>query len=244
MGYKELYIGDEAQSMRGMLTLQHPVQHGIIRNFDDWESIFHHMVYNELRVRPEEHPFLIAEPYFNPTSNREKMCQLLFETFNVPATHFDPSPVLALYSFGLTVGTVLDIGDGVCQSVPIYEGVVMPHAVQRLNLGGSDLNQYLARLLKQRGICFNTTAEMEQVRCMKEKLCYVASNFEEYMQMSATSSSMDKGFQCSDEQVITIGNELFRCPEALFQPAAIGFVDRSCDFLWCSPKTLRFAFFF
>eukprot|EP01122_Echinamoeba_exundans_P002635 TRINITY_DN12591_c0_g1_i1.p1 TRINITY_DN12591_c0_g1~~TRINITY_DN12591_c0_g1_i1.p1 ORF type:complete len:376 (-),score=65.02 TRINITY_DN12591_c0_g1_i1:185-1312(-) len=222
MGNKEIYIGDEAQSMRGMLTIQHPVQHGIIRNFDDWESIMHFMFYCELRVSPEEHPVLITEPCFNPIGNREKMCQLLFETFNVPALHFDPAQVLALYSTGLTVGTVLDVGDGICQSVPIYEGHVMPHAIERLNFGGSDLNQHLQSLLKERGICFNTTAEMEQVRCMKEKLCYVASDFDEYMQRSATSSSLEKTFVCSDEQEITIGNELFRCPEALFRPSALG----------------------
>ncbi|AWP01741.1 Actin alpha cardiac isoform 3 [Scophthalmus maximus] len=168
MGQKDSYVGDEAQSKRGILTLKYPIEHGIITNWDDMEKIWHHTFYNELRVAPEEHPTLLTEAPLNPKANREKMTQIMFETFNVPAMYVAIQAVLSLYASG------------------------------------------------------RTTAEREIVRDIKEKLCYVALDFENEMATAASSSSLEKSYELPDGQVITIGNERFRCPETLFQPSFIG----------------------
>merc|ERR1719503_200507 len=119
----------------------------------------------------------------------------MFETFNVPAMYVAIQAVLSLYASGRTTGIVLDSGDGVSHTVPIYEGYALPHAIMRLDLAGRDL---------------------------KEKLTYVALDFDAEMKSAAESSSLEKTYELPDGNVIPVGNERFRCPEVLFQPSFIG----------------------
>ena len=186
------------------------------------EKVWHHTLYSELRVAPEEHPILMTEASLNPKQNRERMTQIMFEVFNVPCLYVNVQAVLALYSSGRTTGIVLDSGEGISHTVPIYEGYAIPHAIQKILLAGADLTAYLREILKDRGLSFTTPAELEIVRDIKETMTVVVSDYQEAMKDAEESHACEKNYELPDGRKILIGNERFRCPEILFQPSLAG----------------------
>ncbi|KAK7798948.1 hypothetical protein U0070_014579 [Myodes glareolus] len=155
MDQKDSYVGDKAQSKRGILALKYPIEHGIVTNWDDMEQA-----------------------------------------------------VLSLCASGCITGIVMDSGDGVTHTVPIYEGCTLPHAILYLDLTGQDLTDYLMKILTEWGYSFTTMAEwVEIVHGVKEKLCYVALDFEQEMATAASSSSLERSYELPDEQQMWISKQ-------------------------------------
>ena len=221
MSSKDTYVGNEAQAKRDILSLRYPIEHGIVTNWDDMERIWHHTFYNELRVAPEECIVLQTEVLFNPKANKEKMTQIMFEVFNIPFLHQCITPLLSMYAYGHITGLVIDSGGGVSHILPIYGGQPFIYLSQRHHIVGKDLTNYLMKILCERG-SFNIPAEREIVRDIKEKLCYVSIDFNQELQKSESDCSVEKNYELPDGQVITVGNERFRCTEPIFDPSLLG----------------------
>jgi len=219
-GYKQFYIGEDAQTNRGILKIEYPLENGIVTNWDYMEKIWRHAYDKELQTRSEEHPLLMTEAPMNPFENRHRMCQIAFESLNVPGFYLSVQAVLSLYSTGRTTGLVFDSGDGVSHIVPIYEGYAISSAIKRMNLAGRELSRYFVKLLTERGMNIKSTADCEIVREIKEKMCYVSLDYAE--DMKKPSMTFSKNYELPDGTFIAVENERFRCPEVLFQPTLIG----------------------
>merc|ERR1719401_3100156 len=170
---KDYFMGEEAISKKGVLALSYPIEHGIVKDWADMEKVWHYTFFDALRVNPEEHAVIVSEAPMNPRKNRERMVEMLFEKFSVPAAYIVIQAVMSLYSYGRTTGCVVDSGDGVTHTVPVYEGFALPHAIQRLDLAGRDLSEYMIKTLHDSGYNMTSSSEKELVRDMKETCCYV-----------------------------------------------------------------------
>ncbi|XP_039091277.1 actin-85C-like [Hyaena hyaena] len=218
---EDCFLGDEAQQKRGELSLQYPVSRAAITSWDNMEKIWHHSFYQVLRVAPEEHPLMMTEPPLTTASNKEKVSQILFETFNVPALYVANLGVLSLYASGQTSGTTVESGEGMTYVVPVIDGCPLPQSTVQVDLAGQDLTMFLLQLLTRSGHSLVTTGELEYIRSIKEQYCYVALDFDRE-KINTDSPSYAQKCQLPDGQEVTLGQEKFLCPEVLFQADLIG----------------------
>lgn len=217
MDEKAFYIGDEAKERRGRLDMKKPIQDSLINNWEDIENLWSYTFFNALKVCPDEVYAVITESPMNPGKYREKTIETLFELFNLEGVYLANKSLLSLYSTGRTTGCVVDSGNGVSFSVPIYEGYASPHTIQKLDIGGRHLDDYLNRILFEKGYEFTTPLELELLSEIKEKLCYINSNTR-----SKVHDVEPKTYNLPDESVVRLGSERFTIPEALFKPSLIG----------------------
>ncbi|XP_030636678.1 actin-related protein 2-A isoform X2 [Chanos chanos] len=218
----DLMVGDEASELRSMLEVNYPMENGIVRNWDDMKHLWDYTFGPEkLNIDSRNCKILLTEPPMNPTKNREKIIEVMFETYQFSGVYIAIQAVLTLYAQGLLTGVVVDSGDGVTHICPVYEGFSLPHLTRRLDIAGRDITRYLIKLLLLRGYAFNHSADFETVRMMKEKLCYVGYNIEQEQKLALETTVLVESYTLPDGRVIKVGGERFEAPEALFQPHLI-----------------------
>lgn len=222
----DYFIGRRAEEHRGLLSIKYPMEHGIVTDWNEMEKIWHYIYSKEqLQTFSEEHPVLLTEAPINPRQNRERTCEIFFETFNVPALFISIQAVLSLYATGRTTGIVLDSGDGVTQAVPIYEGFALPLSITRSDVAGRDVTRHLKLLLRKEGLVFNTTAEFEVVKTIKEKICFLTNNPQRtYDDRSGGTGELENtSYVLPDGRTVEIGvSPRLKAPEILFKPDIIG----------------------
>lgn len=163
--------------------------------------------YNQLRVPPEGQSVLVTDSPLNSTLNREKMAQIMFESFNISAVYIAMQAVLSLYASGRTTGVTVDSGEGYTHSVPVYEGIPLRHAIQRTSMAGRRLTDYTRMNLLERGYFVGPT-DRQCVEAVKEGLCYIALDFERELQCEADPNYLTaKTYQLPDGKSITMGKD-------------------------------------
>ncbi|KAF3852676.1 hypothetical protein F7725_006031 [Dissostichus mawsoni] len=197
---KDLMVGDEASELRSMLEVNYPMDNGIVRNWDDMKHLWDYTFGPEkLNINSRECKILLTEPPMNPTKNREKIIEVMFETYQFEGVYIAIQAVLTLYAQGLLTGVVVDSGDGVTHICPVYEGFSLPHLTRRLDIAGRDITRYLIKLLLLRGYAFNHSADFETVRMMKEKLCYVGYNIEQEQKLALETTVLVESTRSVDQ---------------------------------------------
>lgn len=225
---KGYYVGDEAWTMAGMLSIDYPVKQNVT-NWSDVTSVIEHLLDIELKVDNNNHPVLLTEMSLASSKQREKLTEVMFETFNVPAFYLANQAALALYSMGMTTGLCLNSGFNCTQSVPVYEGCTLPYATYQLDIGGLHVTDQLGRiLLGTQGVVFNTSSEKLVLNTMKQSLCYVAQDFASETDLYKTSTSNLRTYTLPDGQELELGTERFQAPEILFDPGILGLNKPNC----------------
>ncbi|KAL0450819.1 UNVERIFIED_CONTAM: Actin-related protein 2 [Sesamum latifolium] len=229
----DILVGDACLKWRHQLDVSYPVNNGIVQNWDDMGHVWDHAFFSELKVDPKECKILLTDPPLNPSKNREKMVEVMFEKYNFAAIFIQIQAVLTLYAQGLLTGLVIDSGDGVTHVVPVVDGYSFPHLTKRMNVAGRHITSYLVDLLT-RG-----------VRNIKEKLCYIrctslcifgclgldvlvltlsslhSYDYKREYQLGLETTILVKNYTLPDGRVIKVGTERFQAPEALFTPELI-----------------------
>lgn len=168
----------------------------------------------------------MTEAALNPPKNREKMCELIFEKYGFGKCMFESQALLSLMAEGTTTGIVFDSGDGVSHVIPVCEGYVQKHCVQRLNLAGRHVTNYLVRLLLLRGYAFNSSADFETIREIKEQLCFCSYDLKKDRKLAEETTLHEKEYMLPDKSTIRIGRERFEAAECLFNPFLAGVEDQ------------------
>ena len=213
MELKERYVGDDAISKYEIMNFSYPIQRGEVTDWDKFENLMHYLLYSEMKVVPEEVSILITESPRTSRENREKLTEILFETFNVKRLHIANSSMLGLFSYGKTSGLIVDSGFNITSTVPVYEGYPLSHASIRINIGGEDLSKNLLSMIQNNlDETYIDTKGRILADDIKEKLGYLLLNPDDGDDVK------DVTYELPDGKKIDLSKELYKANEILFSP--------------------------
>lgn len=218
---KPIMIGDEVIPVRSLLDLSYPIAEGVIKNDEDLTLLWDYALEKKLNINTKElgdRRMLLTEAPNNPTKNKMKMGEILFEHLGFGYFNIEPQAKLTIYCEGLQTGIVLDSGDGVSHVIPIALDFLLQHSIKRLDIAGRHITNYLIRLLQIKGYAFNSTADFEVIREVKEKHCFVSCDIASDRKLDKETTYYNTFKKLPDGRKIMISSEKFEAPEILFAP--------------------------
>jgi actin len=219
----DIFVGEEAISKGGILDLKNPIKNGIIEKYDIMKKIWNHIFYNELLADTKSYPVIVSESPHSPYHAKIEMAKVLFEELNVEQLYITNTSTLALYANGRTTGIVVDVGYSMTSCVPIFEGFVLAHAKNQIELGGKKLTDFLSKLVNDRiqdkSSWYVNDNEKAMINEVKEKICIVAEDYDsEFKKIQDIKKTETYVFPEGSGRKIEYSVEKFQCPELLFQP--------------------------
>lgn len=145
----------------------------------------------------------------------------MFEKYDFGGVMFEYQAILTLMAEGNITGAVMDSGDGVSHVIPVYEGLIQSHCIKRLDIAGKHVTDYLIKLLMIRGYPFNSSADFETVREIKENLCYISIDVKKEQALAKDTTVLEREYKLPNGDIILIGRERFQAPEILMNPGLI-----------------------
>jgi actin-related protein len=203
VGEDFLRAGDAVADVR-----QRPVvERGIVTDWHAMERLLHHQFFAELRAPPSENAVCHTESPTAPRAHRERLLELLFETFDTPHVQIVNSAKASLFASGRGTGLILDSGGGVTHAVALFEGTVMHHGVRLLDLAGNDVSDVLASH-------FPADVRRSDVAAVKQTMCQVRTE---------GSCANGGAYKLPDGTSLPVTAEaLSDAPEIMFRPQLVG----------------------
>lgn len=214
----ELYKQEHFDTESTTESKTYPIKHGIIIDWETMENLWSYLFYGRLRVSTEDHPLLMSDSPSCPTTNREKMAEVLFEGFGIPALNVSNTGFLSLCSCGKVTGLAVEAGAGVSHVTTIYAGNTWKEGTQRLDVAGRSLCKYMHHLLLKSTANPQLIKNLDKktVTQLKKEYCYVSMDYERDLQEKASLHPVS--FETPDGHLIMLDKERFCCPEPLFRP--------------------------
>jgi len=232
LGLKDCYVGNQAQNLRGILSISHPIRAGVVQDWDDLETIWSHIINTELKTESSAQPLLITQHPLATTEDETKMAEILMEKLEVPAMFIANKSVMSLYGGGNMTGISVDSGHDTTYIVPSYQGNALQDATLVLKIGGKQVTEHLMNLLmngkysfpddnfllwrKKKKTKFTVSSRKEIIRELKEQYCQVTSSYTKAWEDPAFP---ENSIRLPDGNMIVMGKESFVAPEIMFQPS-------------------------
>jgi len=210
------------------------LSHGQVKDWDVFERYLNKIYFDKLRADPEEHYSILTEPPMTPPESREKLAELMFETFNSPGFYLGVQAVMALFASRISkdatkelTGVVVDSGAGVTHIIPIIKGYVIGSCVESMPLAGGDINKFIASILRERGEDIPSNHINNVAAELKENFSYncpdVLKEFSRFDDRNDSHRFKKYTYNYRGEnKTIDVGYEQFLAPEIFFNPEMYG----------------------
>lgn len=201
---------------------RYPRTKGHFQDFHSLEKLLHATIDFHHKIQPEEHRVMISLPDSAPRPNKEKIVQIMFETFNVMEYACTSHCVAAMAGMGLGTGICVDSGYEMTLVSPLYEGLSLPLTISQLDMGGRTVTEQLENCFPVQRKSIGAMEWAVTMRKFKEENCFVAQDFFTELNLSKKSNPTRNVFKLPDGQSVCLGSECFECCEGLFSPALFG----------------------